>query len=468
MAEHRQSGQSYALQLQTDSLSLQDPKSKLRVKFTASVSTKLPHKTWTIRERWRCLAVEGSQNVLLDVKLLWKSGALQREGSPLCEALGQVLSQARFWEQLDLVASLEMPSHDHIKIKLNSKNYTSLPQDLCLPTIAVLSINWAFDFTPCPHMKFIDLQLRDIQPLVEECIDTFLNNKLGASNITGGMLNPGTLQQTRSAMPSIEAITSTLARYAAQCGDYGQFKTKMMQLKDKVGAVGLVAEEAVDLQNVIKGQVYHQILRALQIPRFKKKHRFRSESNSENELLCKPLERFQDLFARTGSLILSKAGDDCNKASEAEDIDFEDLFEEEDNYSDFEDLIKEAKKVALDEASDDMTPDSPKMAVCLERPSDSQFDLVPHSIQNDYDMTSECSGAPSEIDFVMLDDSTAGSTELRSAVPIENEYDDCFASLDGHPSASQSSSSIERVSSSDENQQLATLWANEEFMQMLF
>ncbi|KAK6358855.1 hypothetical protein TWF696_000035 [Orbilia brochopaga] len=403
--------------VQMTSLQLQCPQSQLLVDFAASVSVRVPHKHWALGENplWRALAVEGSQNVPLDIKLLWNHGALPEAWSSLAEFLGQAISEAALWGQLGLVASLAIPSHDSVSLTLHSTYHIALPPDLLLPTSAIQAIRWTLAFTSISQVHVACPPLQHIQPLVDDCINSFLNDRRGAPAIAGGLLTPGISQQIRSAMTSIEAITSTLARYASQCDDYGQFRLKIETLKETIASVSHVTDEAIDLQGIIKGQVYHQIMRALQSTRSRKRTKFTS-SNSENELLSKPLERFQDLFEDSRALLSNEeAGDEGEAANgEAEQSDFEDLFEEcDDNYSDFEDLLEETQETRPpNQENTDMIPDSPAPA-----PPQNILNSQ-HSQNHDFDMTSD----RSESEYTMLDDSLATSA---SAYACEgDDYND--------------------------------------------
>ncbi|KAF3917492.1 hypothetical protein ABW21_db0204059 [Orbilia brochopaga] len=399
---------------QTNALQLRCSQKQLLLDFTASVSVRVPHKYWALGKDalWRELAVEGSQNVPLSIKLLWNHSALPEEWSSVAESLGQYISKASLWDELGLVTSLAIPSNDHISITLHSTYHAALPPDLPLPTSTIQAIRWTLDFTPLSQVQVACPQLQHIQPLVDDCITSFLNDRRGAPAITGGLFTPGASQQIRSAMASIEAITSTLARYATQFDDYGQFRSKMQALKETVASVSQVRDEAIDLQGLIKGQVYHQIMRAMQNTRPRRKIKFTS-SNSENELLSKPLEKFQDLFENSRSLFSQEeeeedASDECAVAADgdAEQSEFEDLFGEcDDNYSDFEDLSQDTKETSRSTLEhNDMNPDSPAST------SAPLYYLtkLQCSQPRDFDMTSEHSGS----DYTMLDESlpTTAST----------------------------------------------------------
>ncbi|KAK6334265.1 hypothetical protein TWF730_003479 [Orbilia blumenaviensis] len=406
---------SFTVRHLTDSIQLRSSEKKLHVNFKATVLVRVPHPVWTEatavageegagklskKKLWRSLAVESSQNILLDVKLLWKQNTLPEEWSHLSESLGQALSRSPLWQQLGLSTSLEIPSHGTIHITLTSSHYTALPSTLHLPTSSVQSIQWCFNFTPyCTRPKSAGLQLDHILPLFDECVDSFLNNKVGA--------------QIRSSMAAVESITSTLARYASQCDDYTSFKSRIRHIKDKIESASPIAEQAMDLQKALRCQIYHQVLKALQGTRLRKKIRYRSSSRAENELLSQPLERFQDLFDGTRNMLSQDDNDDDDEGrkfdgegmqdNEGERSEFEDLFEEEDNYSDFEDLLEETNAIRQ-EINNDMVPDSPTPAPTPQ--------IQPTGTQNECDMASECS----DFGFTMLEDSyiTAPSQQYHT------------------------------------------------------
>ncbi|EWC45851.1 hypothetical protein DRE_04858 [Drechslerella stenobrocha 248] len=384
------------LEVPTNSLQLRDPKNQLRVNFTASITMKVPHKHWVVGHHppWRTLAVEGPQNVPWEIKLLWKRDALPEAWASLSETLGQALSRAAFWQQLGLTASLSIPSHDNICITFHSACQTSLPPDVLLPTSTVQGIHWALDFTPYPQAKFAHLQLQHIQPLVDDCINLFLNDKLGAPHITGGFLTPSISQ------------------------------------KNKVASMSNVVEEAVDLHEIIKSQIYHQILRAFQGTRPRKKLKFTSSSSSSssistNELLSQPLEKFHDLFGRARSLLSQEGDTDDEGTVDAETTEFEDIFEDEsndDNYSDFEDLFQEAQDaLKSNRGHEEMTPDSP---------------TAPAMLYPGFDIILE----HSDSDFTMLDDSLVTSV---SAHAYNNNLNDSFSDFESPPPTHPSSVQIE-------------------------
>ncbi|KAK6524289.1 hypothetical protein TWF694_005943 [Orbilia ellipsospora] len=466
--EYTRMDHSCRLRIHTDSLQLRDPEKKLHVHFTAAVLAKLPHKIWAIEKQWQLLAVEAPQNLLLDIKLLWKSEPLRGEWSSLTESLGKALTKTKLWEQLGFAPSLQIPSHDRINIILNSKNHTALPPGLSLPTSNIFAISWTFDFKPYSRTRIVELQLHHIHSLVDDCISSFLNNKLGAQGVTGGLLVPGVLQQIRSSMAAMEAITSTLARYAAQCDDYSKFRMKIKQFKAKVRSVGPAVGIASDLPNVIKNQIYYQIFRAIQSARLKKKYCFESASDAETELLSQPLERFQDLFERTGSLIFSQ---DSETRYADESSEFEDLFDEEDNYSDFEDLLEETKGMNVEESGDEMTPDTPRAPSPIIPPLifDSHYFRASQFIQYDDDMVSEFSDS----DVALFDEKFANSVSAHE-IPApgsdagDSDYDDCFVKSTTFLSNSPQSHLAESVASVNEHQQGIAFQASEETTQMLF
>ncbi|KAF3915897.1 hypothetical protein AA313_de0203791 [Arthrobotrys entomopaga] len=241
----------------------------------------------------------------------------------------------------------------------------------------------------------------------------------------------------------------------------------MKQFTAKVSCVGPAAEIASDLQNVIKNQIYHQILRAIQSARIKKKYCFESSSDAENELLSQPLEKFQDLFERTGSLIFSQ---ESKTRCADESSEFEDLFDEEDNYSDFEDLLQETKAINIDESSDEMTPDTPSApSPSVTAPVlDSQNFWASQILQCDDDMVSEFS----DLDFTMFDENLANSNEGHGTRPAtddnDEEYDDCLIRTTTDSSEPPLHSSAEDIAPVDEQQNCAVFRPNEETTQMLF
>ncbi|KAK6518864.1 hypothetical protein TWF281_003555 [Arthrobotrys megalospora] len=450
----------------TDSSQLRNPEKKLHVNFTATVSIKIPHTAWAASDKrlWRSLTVESPRSVLLDIKLLWKQGTFPEEWSHVSESLGHVLSISPLWQHLGLSTSLEIPSHSRIYITLNSLHHTTLPSTLHLPTSSVRSIQWTFDFSPYyTRPKSAGLQVDHILPLFDECVELFLNNKVGALSLTGGLFMPGASQQIRGSMASMEAITSTLARYASQCDDYTLFKSRIKRIANKIESVSPIAEQAIDLQNALRCQVYHQILKALQGTRLRRKTHFRSSSRAENELLSQPLEKFQDLFDGTRNMLSQDDNDDeAIRDNEDERSDFEDLFEEEDNYSDFEDLLEDTRAIRQ-EIGDDMTPDSPYPV----QNSSSEQD---HSsaIHNDYDMASECS----DFGFTMLEDSyiTAPSQQYGTQLTSHDEEYDYFTDIESPRTPVPSSSPIEKIPPTPtmKLRNAQPFWENEESLMMLF
>ncbi|KAK6347673.1 hypothetical protein TWF718_005512 [Orbilia javanica] len=457
----RDCGNTCVLQQVTDSIRLRNAQKKLHLDFKATVFIKIPHTAWLSpppssssppppppppppqsvksppsdksKALWRSLAVQSSQKILLDIRLSWKQNRFPQEWSHVSESLGQVLSRSQLWHLLGLSTSLEIPSHDIIYITFTSSHHTSLPSTLHLPTSSLQSIRWVFDFIPYwDRPKSAGLQLDHIQPLFDECVNIFLNNKAGALTLTGGLFVPGSPQQIRSSMASVEAITSTLARYTSQCDDYTLFKSRIRQIRDKIEQTGPIAE-AIDLQKALGSQVYHQVLKALQGTRLRRKTHYRSSSLAENELLSQPLEKFQDLFDGTRHMLSQDDDDDDDGMMEDNNDDdtrseFEDLFGEEqergedgeDNYSDFEDLLEETREIRQD-IGDDMTPDSPTPA----HDSITQQDQL-SSTQNDYNMASECS----DFGFTLfeLEDSsyTTAPSQKHCTPPLINddeEYD---------------------------------------------
>ncbi|KAK6499592.1 hypothetical protein TWF481_009957 [Arthrobotrys musiformis] len=429
----------------TDSIRLRNAENKLHLNFEATVLIKIPHPAWLSslsslsssslspipipssdsNPLWRSLAVEGSQNIPLEIKLLWNQDPFPEEWSHVSESLGRVLSKSQLWQQLGLCTSLQIPSHDVIYITFNSPHYTTLPPTLHLPTSSVHSIKWTFDFSPyATRPKSASLQLTHILPLFDECINLFLNNKAGSLSLTGGLFVPGSAQQIRNSMASVEAITSTLARYASQCDDYTLFRSRIKQIKDKIEFASPIAEQAIDLQKALSTQVYHQVLRALQGTRLRRKTHYRSSSLAENELLSQPLEKFQDLFDSTRNMLSQDDNDDdgmIEDGNEEDRSDFEDLFGEEregyDNYSDFEDLLEETRAIRQ-EIGEDMTPDSPT-PVRDSTPTQGQTS----STRDGYDMASECS----DFGFTMLEDSYATAPSQQYHTPPfasnDEEYD---------------------------------------------
>lgn len=265
-------------------------------------------------------------------------------------------------------------------------------------------------------------------------------------------------------MASVETITSTLARYASQCDDYTLFKSRIKQIKDKIEHAGPIAERAIDLQKALSSQVYHQVLKALQGTRLGRKTHYRSGSFAENELLARPLEKFQDLFDGTRNMLSQDDSDDEGMLEEAERSDFEDLFEEEeDNYSDFEDLLEETRAIRQD-TGDDMTPDSPTPA----RNSISQRGQS-SGARNDYDMASECS----DFGFTLLEDTctTAPSQQYRTS-PLANKDDEGYdrsadleAPLTPVPSSSPIRNTLRALTTRPRSSQ--PFWENEESLVML-
>ncbi|KAF3934701.1 hypothetical protein ABW20_dc0105617 [Dactylellina cionopaga] len=232
----------------------------------------------------------------------------------------------------------------------------------------------------------------------------------------------------------------------------------MNQLNEKVSSL-VVPERTVDLPKVIKNQIYHQIVKALQSPRLRKKQHFKSTSNDVNELISQPLEKFQDLFARTGSLLLSPAGDEIG--DDDENSEFEDLFEDEDNYSDFEDLLEETKGINLNRVDNKVSPHSHAVA---EETSSTQHPEPSSQIpQHDYDMASD----RSDSEYTMIGDTSTKITNPHYDTDFF-EIDECYFDV-GHPlSQSPSSSLTEKTLPTDENTQSAALWRDEESMLMMF
>ncbi|KAK6497975.1 hypothetical protein TWF506_004220 [Arthrobotrys conoides] len=493
--DHNQSqDHSCVLHHLTDSIRLRNAQNKLHVNFNATVLIKIPHPAWLssstspqsppsdkAKALWRTLAVKGSQKVPLIIRLLWKQEIFPEEWSHVSESLGQVLCKSQLWHHLGLFTSLEIPSHHIIYITFTSSHYTSLPPTLHLPTSSIQSIHWVFDFSPYANRpKSAGLRFDHIQPLFDACVNLFLNNKAGSLSLTGGLFH------LRSSMASVEAITSTLARYASQCDDYTLFRSRIKQIKDKIGYAGPIAEQAIDLQKALSTQVYHQILKALQGTRLKKKTHYRSSSLAENELLAQPLEKFQDLFDGTRNMLSQDDNDDDegmmednneDERSDFEDLfdegednnedersDFEDLFDEgEDNYSDFEDLLEETREIRQD-IGNDMTPDSPTPALN----STSQQDQMP-SAQRGYNMASECS----DFGFTLLEDSyTTVPSQQYCTPPLadnDEEYDH-FTDLEAPLTPFLSSSPIQNTTQTLTMRPRPSqpFWENEESLIMLF
>ncbi|KAF3087504.1 hypothetical protein TWF102_010333 [Orbilia oligospora] len=477
----------------TDSIRLRNAQNKLHLNFNATVSINIPHPAWLPpstststspspssppssdgnKTVWRALAVEGSQKVLLNIRLLWKQNIFPEEWSHVSESLGRVLCKSQLWHLFGLSASLEIPSHDIIYITLSSPHYTSLPPTLHLPTSSIRSIHWLFDFTPyATRPKSAGLRFDHIQPLFDECVNLFFNNKAGSLSLTGGLFVPGSSQHIRSSMASVEAITSTLARYASQCDDYTLFRSRIKQIKDKIEYAGPIAEQAIDLQKALSTQIYHQILKALQGTRLKKRTHYRSSSLAENELLAQPLEKFQDLFDGTRTMLSQDDNDDDDDGmmednNEDERSDFEDLFEGGgDNYSDFEDLLEETREIRQD-IGDDMTPDSPTPVVNSN--SASQQDQT-SCAQNDYNMASECS----DFGFTLLEDSytTTIPSQQYCTPPLANNDEDYdhFTDIEAPLTSILPPSPTENITQIITARPCASqpFWENEESLMMLF